>query len=578
MSFLMNSDEINEDLLNSINMGMGLNSEEFQNLFPNQIVSEIKSETIEVRMSMPGKKREREEPDEINPFFDQNGNPILHNMNQQNLPFSAFQKEENGNLGSIHFNESPLIPFLGKNPQAISSQQMLNDIQKQQIEQKEKIEQIYAFQISLMQNPQAEPFKSLANDQFALKSVIENELKILCQIFDNTILDPPDLQRYYHLKQDLEIQLRQLELLISEIQQLAQTSRNPQYLVSLVVIKQPFPLVITKGKQLTEEQLQVQLLKSSCLPIKSISPIQCAIVSDMNTKSTTGKMLEYDIQNIDPSTLIAKFPIKFNQGTKKAPANLKFALSIQLAGNPNPINIESLNSSPLVVITNEIQWDGSAGTLLKKEVFPQGQFEIPWPRLANTLQQHVLRATKQDLFKPRRYLTNYDLNYLHHKFLDAKDIIAQKDFDIFWEWFGKAMQKIRYQRHICSMWQNGLLYGFISKTDVEKSLENQEPGTFIIRFSESQSGQFAVAYVSLDLPRRIKHYLVQKNDTAASKKTLPDFLNEQPQFIKLLVLSTGMDGKPAFIAKTKVVALEQFLQNSKGTQMEKTEGGYEGLD
>jgi hypothetical protein len=47
------------------------------------------------------------------------------------------------------------------------------------------------------------------------------------------------------------------------------------------------------------------------------------------------------------------------------------------------------------------------------------------------------------------------MNFLHTKFFGKKPLISQKDFDDFWEWFGKAMQKIRYQRHIGSLWQNG---------------------------------------------------------------------------------------------------------------------------
>jgi len=53
-------------------------------------------------------------------------------------------------------------------------------------------------------------------------------------------------------------------------------------------------------------------------------------------------------------------------------------------------------SHPFVVITNECQWEGSAGTLLKKDAFG-GQLEIPWPQFVNTLQRHFLIATKQGI-------------------------------------------------------------------------------------------------------------------------------------------------------------------------------------
>jgi hypothetical protein len=61
------------------------------------------------------------------------------------------------------------------------------------------------------------------------------------------------------------------------------------------------------------------------------------------------------------------------------------------------------------------------------------------------------------------------------------------------------------------------------------ALMNQDLGTFMIRFSETYPGLFAVAYVSDDPCERVKHYLVKPEDTG-SQKTLPDFLAEKPQF------------------------------------------------
>jgi len=92
-----------------------------------------------------------------------------------------------------------------------------------------------------------------------------------------------------------------------------------------------------------------------------------------------------------------------------------------------------------------------------------------------------------------------------------------------------------------------LLYGFMGREDVNAALFNQEPGTFIIRFSERFAGQFAIAYIGNEAPNKIKHYLVQPNDTAAAKKTLPDFLDECRQFTKLLVLSYDAFERPTFI-------------------------------
>merc|ERR1711991_1161276 len=131
-----------------------------------------------------------------------------------------------------------------------------------------------------------------------------------------------------------------------------------------------------------------------------------------------------------------------------------------------------------------------------------------------------------------------ELAYLSH-LLGGKQVISAKAYEQFWDWYGKSLRALRYQRHIGSLWNAGLLMGFVSREDVARALNGRAPGTFLVRFSERHAGQFAVAYVGYDAGgggRRVKHYLVQPTDTASSKKTLPDFLSECPQFEHLLVL------------------------------------------
>jgi hypothetical protein len=74
-----------------------------------------------------------------------------------------------------------------------------------------------------------------------------------------------------------------------------------------------------------------------------------------------------------------------------------------------------------------------------------------------------------------------------------------------------------------------LIYGFITKEETNEFLRDQEVGTFLIRFSESFAGQFAIGYVSDDPSDPVKHYLVRAED-AGTQKTLPDFLREKSQF------------------------------------------------
>ncbi len=48
-----------------------------------------------------------------------------------------------------------------------------------------------------------------------------------------------------------------------------------------------------------------------------------------------------------------------------------------------------------------------------------------------------------------------------------------KDFDQFWNWFGKGLHILRYQRHVGNLWKSGLIFGFIAKDAVHAALANQ---------------------------------------------------------------------------------------------------------
>lgn len=102
---------------------------------------------------------------------------------------------------------------------------------------------------------------------------------------------------------------------------------------------------------------------------------------------------------------------------RKTSVTLKFSMQLKAGqgDSATTATVESDSSRHFVVITNEIQWQGSAGTLLKRDAF-DGQLEITWPQFANALQRHVLKATKQDPVRPARCLSGYDLRYIKAKF------------------------------------------------------------------------------------------------------------------------------------------------------------------
>eukprot|EP01118_Nematostelium_gracile_P011338 TRINITY_DN4005_c0_g1_i1.p1 TRINITY_DN4005_c0_g1~~TRINITY_DN4005_c0_g1_i1.p1 ORF type:complete len:299 (-),score=70.51 TRINITY_DN4005_c0_g1_i1:890-1786(-) len=170
---------------------------------------------------------------------------------------------------------------LYKLPVGLASQQMLTNIQESILKHKEDIENVFAMQKTLFQNPQQDAFNKLLQEQRRLKSQSETMMLSLQQLYKSIILEPPDLQRYFNSKRDLEIHFKQLDLLILELNSFATQQQNPPCLASLVIHRQPFPLITNKNKQLTDDQLQLQLLTGANTRIQSVSPVKATILCDI---------------------------------------------------------------------------------------------------------------------------------------------------------------------------------------------------------------------------------------------------------------------------------------------------------
>eukprot|EP01112_Ceratiomyxa_fruticulosa_P020394 TRINITY_DN6922_c0_g1_i1.p1 TRINITY_DN6922_c0_g1~~TRINITY_DN6922_c0_g1_i1.p1 ORF type:complete len:681 (+),score=166.17 TRINITY_DN6922_c0_g1_i1:74-2116(+) len=484
--------------------------------------------------------------------------------------------------------------------------------------------------------------KVLDSENLQMRVQIEAFTKGLKEMEKQFILEPSQLYRMDHILQDLRVQQKQLEIYHSELTQsitlyppytpLILPSHSTHHSSStppndphsrchcaLVITKQPFPMVISKFKQLQEEQLIVQMLTGAATTVETMGNVRVEIESlgkavtkqgvgsSSNTSAPIKKQIDYDQQPLDQTRGIARFPIKFMTGTRKSCVSLRFAVNVKISGTgvpPITATVLSHPSQPFIVITNDCQWECSEGSLLKNEVFLDVG-EVTWSYFVNVLQRHFLKATRQSVVQPARPLSHFDFQYLSSKFFGMKSTVNHKSFDNFWNWFGKALQTLRYKRHISTLWQNGLVFMFMTRDKVNQILQGQEPGTFVILFSEIYPGQLEISYVIAQdsknpefpsnfapntppgsaLPNdsllsspppssnpltppstpnfvsnnnngpssvlspsstgssstsssnspslsgtKIKHYLVSANDTIGSKRTLPDFLSEYPQF------------------------------------------------
>jgi hypothetical protein len=318
---------------------------------------------------------------------------------------------------------------------------------------------------------------------------------------------------------------------------------------------------VTHNSLEDDEVVVVQLLSGASTQFTSFSMVNANVIWDAPQVKGAGKVFLKDSEVLDPTTRTATFRFKVNGGTRKVPVSLKFSLQAQI--NNHAVTIESTPSQPFVVITNECQYEESVLLLLKRQLFASDSVDTvcAWPSLANKLQRQFLLGTRQDLVKPQRALSSRETAFIHAKFFNNTPQITLKQLEQFWTWFGPTLQKVRYQRHVASMWTAGLIYGLIERQNVHRILLHQEVGACLIRFSENHPGFFAISYKIFDddLEKSVRHYLVTADDVG-TKKTLPDFLGESAQFKFIAQVSDQVDanGEPRLKFVPKDIVLDAW--------------------
>jgi len=270
-----------------------------------------------------------------------------------------------------------------------------------------------------------------------------------------------------------------------------------------------------------------------------------------------------------------QYSCKFLVGSRKDTANLRFdiAIKMQSGTSAQAMPLEPVFSRPFVVITNEVQFEDAMKKLFLQEVY-RGKESLPWALVANELSVYFLKATRQDLTKPARGLSDQDLVFLHKtKFGDQYTILAS-NFEKFWDkWFGKVLKELRYKRHLRSMWNLGFIYGFIDKDNVKSLLSNSLSGQFLLRFSDRFSGSLAVN--TLKQGGDISNYLIKSEETT-QKKTHADFLRSKKELTHVLqFMNQYMPNElPVFRSLEKDVAFDQFYTQST----EDENAGYDDWD
>ncbi|XP_062138989.1 signal transducer and transcription activator-like [Drosophila sulfurigaster albostrigata] len=314
---------------------------------------------------------------------------------------------------------------------------------------------------------------------------------------------------------------------LRERMQLAQ-----KYLVgsALIVVKQPPQVMMTN----TRFAVSVRWLLGSQL-VMSRNPltIECNIFSERQAKHFVGcqsphlNMIKCHLSQMGSGNLQNSSSIMEYQPTKQIfCANFKnmllkkinrsktvdrvldekFTLFFYATFKLNDNNVCAWTFSlPVVVIGHSRQRPKSLATIIWDNAFAD-VMRIPfvvsdyatWLELSIALNMKFTACTQ-------RPLTADNLAFLHEKLMDrrfdayitwntfCKNRLPECTFT-FWEWFYSVMKLIK--DHLMPLWKANLITGFITKDRTQCELLCAEPGTFLLRFSESKLGAISIAYVN----------------------------------------------------------------------------------
>ncbi|XP_030628814.1 signal transducer and activator of transcription 1a [Chanos chanos] len=175
-----------------------------------------------------------------------------------------------------------------------------------------------------------------------------------------------------------------------------------------------------------------------------------------------------------------------------------FSFEAELCWSGLVINLET-TSLPVVVISNVSQLPSGWASILwynmltsepKNLSFFLNPPQATWGQLSEVLSWQFSSTTK-------RGLNAEQLNMLGDKLLgikasrDPEALIpwskfcksaSEKNFT-FWLWIEGILDLIK--RHLLSMWDDGCIMGFVTKDRTKALLHDKAPGTFLLRFSES---------------------------------------------------------------------------------------------
>ncbi len=253
--------------------------------------------------------------------------------------------------------------------------------------------------------------------------------------------------------------------------------------------------------------------------------------------------------------------VMFPDGTQVMPSLLNVEVSgrvklpLRDTESGDPIEVAAFhcttcNALPMVVCTNENQWEQAEGRIVRRQIFGDAESShalAPWVLVANYLSEFFLRATRQDLLDaallppetlaalpvPQRALSDRDLAYLQRVKFNGEDRVSAGDYAAFFEWYGPACHHFRHNALVRGLMLQGLIFGLADQKDCTELLTGREPGHFLIYLNEtSKMGDYCLAFVHPN--GRVLFHKIDAKKLRAPFGSLADYVRDKKE-LRMLV-------------------------------------------
>ncbi|KAI6206957.1 hypothetical protein M3Y94_00974400 [Aphelenchoides besseyi] len=360
---------------------------------------------------------------------------------------------------------------------------------------------------------------------------------------------------------------------------------------SFVVAVQPDPVLKTQHKFVAEVRLLIgdrlgvkQHLVNANVTVKIIAEEEARMlsVSQLTEKEikTVGS-ISNDFEKLafeeDKRRMCAKFnnskltriahrkpPPKGIQSDFKSlmvqtATDQKYALLFHITpfqlGNLGKFDVWTL-SLPLMVTVHGSQDCDAQGVILWQRAFSpvtrtsvnEDVAAVSWNDLSQVLRHKFTLFTGT-----HRPLNDSDLNYLAEKLYiqlgpDQKPITFHRfakqnlrdDVNFsFWEWFFLIMQLIKQK--LLKFWDEGWLIGFISKNDASQRMVMNSVPSFLMRFSDTQTGAVSIGFVCEDDGMKVPFHLSPFTIKDLDQLSLAQRIASCPQLKEIRYLHPDID-------------------------------------